>query len=173
MLSLTARKTRGKNLRRKGVHEMEDQNQVLDNYYLHVQNTGKLLSFAQALQWSNGTLKTLGLSVDRRTKRALAKELPEELAKQLTSVFWLLHFRDPNQSAAEFRLKVARRSGNTDSEFAQYPILAVFSGIKSLIDFDLSGRVSRSLSPEIRDIWIRAESDPDDDPKKSDYHQPQ
>jgi uncharacterized protein (DUF2267 family) len=165
-------KTRGKNLRRKGVHEMESQYQELDNYYLRVQKAGKLLSSAQALQWSTGTLKTLGLSVDRRTKRALAKELPEELAKQLTSVFWLLHFRDPNQSAAEFRLKVARRSGNTDSEFAQYPILAVFSGIKSLIDFDLSGRVSRSLSPEIRDIWIRAESVSDDVGTKREYHRP-
>lgn len=151
---------------------MESQNQELDNYYRYVQKAGKLLSSAQALQWSNGTLKTLGVSVDRKTKRALAKELPEELSKQLTSVFWLLHFRNPNQSAAEFRLMVARRSGNTDSDFARYPILAIFSGIKSLIDFDLSGRVSRSLSPEIRDIWIRAESVPDDIRTRREYYRP-
>ena len=129
----------------------------LENYYLHVQNEGKLLSTVQARRWSSGTLKTLGLCVDRRTKRALAKKLPEDLARDLNSVFWLLHFRDPNQSAAEFKLKVGRRSGNSDSEFAQYPILAVFSGLKAFIDFDMSGRVSRSLSPEIRDMWLRAD----------------
>ena len=131
--------------------------QKLNDYYLHVQNEGKLLSTTQARQWSSGTLKTLGLCVDRRTKRALAKELPEDLARDLTSVFWLLHFRDPNQSADEFKLKVGRRSGNTDSEFAQFPILAVFYVLKAFRDFDLIGRVSRSLSPEIRDMWLRAE----------------
>lgn len=140
---------------------MESQNQELVSYYSFVRNEGKLLSPSQARQWSNGTLKTLGQCVDRRTKRALAKVLPEELSEQLTSVFWLLHFRDPNQSAAEFKLKVARRSGNSDSEFAAYPILAIFSGIKSFIDFDLSGRVSRSLSPEIRDMWLRADTMPE------------
>ncbi len=132
--------------------------QKLNKFYSYVQNEGKLLSSAQARLWSSGTLKTLGLCVDRRTKRALAKELPEDLAKDLTSVFWLLHFRDPNQSADEFKLKVGRRSGNSDSEFAQFPILAVFSGLKAFIDFDLSGRVSRSLSPEIRDMWLRADA---------------
>ena len=136
----------------------------LNAYYLYVQNEGKLLSAAQARQWSSGTLKTLGLSVDRRSKRALAKKLPDDLSKDLTSVFWLLHFRDPKQSAAEFKSKVGRRSGNTDAEFAQFPILAVFSGLKAFIDFDLSGRVSRSLSPEIRDMWLRADPMPEDVP---------
>lgn len=136
---------------------MNNQKFELEDYYSIVQKEGRLLSSSQALSWSSGTLKTLGISLDRKTKKALARELPEELADQLTAVFWLLHFRDPNQKAEEFRLNAARRSGNSDSEFAQYPILAVFSGIKSFIDFDLSGRVSRSLAPEIRDMWLRAE----------------
>lgn len=136
---------------------MDDGDQQLNRYYMFVRNQGKLLSPEQAVMWSSGTLKTLGLTLGRKAKRALAKELPDELAGQLTSAFWLLHFRDPSQRASDFRQKVARRSGNSDSEFAQYPILAVFSGLKAFIDFDLSGRVSRALSPEIRDMWIRAE----------------
>jgi uncharacterized protein (DUF2267 family) len=102
-------------------------------------------------------LKTFGLCLDRKTKKALAKSLPGELAESLTAIFWLLHFRDPQISKQEFLMRVARRSGNTDAEFAYYPTLAVFGGIKQFIDSDLEDRVSKALSQEVQELWQEAE----------------
>lgn len=129
---------------------------TMDFYYQNIITTGHLLSDVHARRWSEGVLKTLGTSLDRRTKRALAKALPKGLAESLTSVFWLLHFRDPNQTRSEFCTRVARRSGNSNGEFAVYPTLAVFAGLKNLIDDNLTERVSNSLSPEVRDLWDQA-----------------
>lgn len=135
--------------------EMDDSGLI--QYYDLVFSTGKLRTLEHAQRWSNGVLKTLGICLDRSTKRALAKNLPEELAKSLKGVFWLLHFRDPQMSSLEFRQRAARRSGNTDAEFAYFPTLAVFGGIKLYIDSDLEDRVSNTLSREVRELWQKAE----------------
>lgn len=132
----------------------------LEQYYNYVVNAGKLPTREHAQRWSNGVLKTLGICLDGRTKRALAKALPQELADSLKGVFWLLHFRDPRMSSEEFRLRAGRRSGNTDAEFAIYPTLAVFGGIKAYIDSGLEDRVSDSLAQEVRELWQIAEPIP-------------
>jgi uncharacterized protein (DUF2267 family) len=129
----------------------------LIQYYDIVLNTGKLRSLDHARRWSNGVLETLGISLDRKTKRALAKKLPEELAISLKGIFWLLHFRDPQMSSLEFQQRAGRRSGNTDAEFAYFPTVAVFSGIMEFIDSDLKDRVSNALSQEVRELWQKAE----------------
>lgn len=129
----------------------------LSQYYEGVLSAGKLRSLDHAQRWSSGVLRTFGLCLDRKTKKSLAKSLPEELAESLTSVFWLLHFRDPQMSKQEFLMRVARRSGNTDAEFAYYPTVAVFGGIKQFIDSDLEDRVSEALSQEVQELWQEAE----------------
>lgn len=129
----------------------------LNQYYDNVFSAGKLRTLQHARRWSNGVLETLGMCLDRKTKRALAKNLPEDLAKSLKGIFWLLHFRDPQMSSLEFQQRAARRSGNTDAEFAYFPTQAVFSGIKQYIDSDLEDRVSDALSREVRELWQKAE----------------
>jgi uncharacterized protein (DUF2267 family) len=132
------------------------ENEKLNGFYEHVQQTGKLRTLPHARRWSDGILRTLGFTLDRRTKKALAKALPEELAHSLTRVFWLVHFRNQNLSQDEFQKMSARRSGNTDAAFAYYPILAVFSGLKQMIDSDLDKQVANALPPEISKLWKEA-----------------
>lgn len=125
-------------------------------YYEFVKDAGKLLTNEHARNWSDGVLKTLGTSLDRKTKKDLAKKLPQELSNSLTSVFWLLHFRDPNQTWEEFLQQVARRSGNSNAEFARYPTQAVFGGLKSFIDGEIEQDIVKALSPELRRFWEEA-----------------
>lgn len=131
-------------------------NDTLSNFYRYVQEEGKLLSPEHARRWSDGVLRTLGTVLDRRTKKQLAKAIPEVMTDSLTDVFWLIHFRDPNLSSHEFRQMVARRSGNTDADFARIPTLAVFGGLKQMIDADLERAVADTLAPEIRELWQQA-----------------
>ena len=131
----------------------------LDEYYQHVEEAGKLLTAEHARRWSRAVLKTLGISLDRGTKRQLAKALPEELANDLTAVFWLAHFRDPNQPLQEFLQRVARRAGNTDHQFARLPTGAVFGGINAMIDQQVRQRVAESLAPEVGNFWQQAAED--------------
>jgi len=128
----------------------------LDSYYEYVRQAGNLRTVQHAQRWSDGVLRTFGTALDRKTKRALAKALPDELATSVKNVFWLLHFRDPNLSRKEFLQQAARRSGNSSSEFAAYPTLAVFSGIRQFIDPDLQSRVADSLAPELSEYWEQA-----------------
>ena len=125
----------------------------LNHFYQQIQITGRLRTSEHAKQWTRGVLQTLGTSLNRGTKRALGKTLPKELREHLYSVFLLLHFRDSTLTSHDFRLRAARRSGNSDVEFALYPTLGVFAGIRSLIDSDLDQRISESLSPEVRQMW--------------------
>jgi uncharacterized protein (DUF2267 family) len=125
----------------------------LQDYYEHVQKHGNLLSPEIAKRWSTAVLKTLGFHLGGRTKRSLAKVLPQPLADDLKDVFFLLHFREPDLSSLEFQKQVARRSGNTDAQFARIPILAVFSGIQRYTNSKLNQRIAESLSPEVREIW--------------------
>ncbi len=131
-------------------------NDALNDFYRYVQEEGKLLSPEHARRWSAGVLRTLGTALDRRTKKRLAKALPEELADSLTSVFWLLHFRDPHLSSHAFQRMAARRSGNTDADFARIPTLAVFGGVKQMIDDELERDVAETLAPEVRELWQQA-----------------
>lgn len=125
----------------------------LQLYYEHVQREGKLLSYEIAQRWSTGVLKTLGFHLNGRTKRSLAKVLPEPLSDDLKDVFFLLHFRNPELTKLEFQKQVAMRSGNTNAEFARFPILAVFSGIRRFTNSKLNQRIADSLSPELQEMW--------------------
>lgn len=128
----------------------------LDGYYDHIREAGKLRTEQHARRWSDGVLRTFGTTLNGKTKRDLAKALPDELAESVKDVFWLLHFRDPNLSREEFLQRAARRSGNSNGEFAVYPTLAVFSGVKMIIDQDLQSQVAESLAPQVRELWERA-----------------
>ncbi len=131
-------------------------NGTLDSYYDYVQQNGKLRSQNHAQRWSTAVLKTLGFNLDKGTKKALAKALPDPLADDLTRVFWLLHFQNKNLTTDDFYAQVARRSGNTDVAFARYPTKAVFGAVKGLIDSQLNQRVAEALSPEMRAVWEQA-----------------
>lgn len=128
----------------------------LTSYYQHVQNKGSLRTQDHAVRWSNATLNMLGVNLDGRTKKAPVKALPEDLSRSLTRVFWLLHFRNTNLPAREFQRRVGLRAGNTDWEFARIPVVAVFGGVKQLIDKDLQNQVEKTLSPELRQLWQQA-----------------
>ncbi|MGH2537803.1 MAG: DUF2267 domain-containing protein [Candidatus Promineifilaceae bacterium] len=125
----------------------------LNGYYRYVKEAGSLPTKEHARRWSAAVLKTLGMSLGGRTKRSLARALPEELGADLTDIFWLLHFRNKYQTLVEFSTAVGRRSGNTDDEFAVLPIRAVFGGLKALIESDLERRVADSLPPQIAELW--------------------
>lgn len=127
--------------------------QDLETFYQYVQEKGHLRSLDHAQRWSDGVLRTLGENLDRGTKRSLAKALPDELAGRLTRVFYLLRFRDQGLSSEEFQKKAALRSGNTDARFARQPVIAVFGGVRQIIDGDLDRRVADDLSPEVRELW--------------------
>ena len=129
----------------------------LEAYYEYVRINGKLQTLDHARQWSDGVLKTLGISLDRGTKRSLADALPQELADSLKGVFWLLHFRDPNRTSQDFYQRAGRRGGNSNTEFVHYPTLAVFGGLKGLVDDELVARVADTLSPELRQLWDQAQ----------------
>ncbi len=130
----------------------------LEDYFTHVQNSGKLLTINHAVNWSDATLQMLGVNLSGRVKKALKNALPDPLSFQLGRVFWVAHFRDLNMPAREFATRVARRSrASSDPDFAAMPIKAVFGGLKSLInDDDLVEKIRDDLSPELSVIWESA-----------------
>jgi uncharacterized protein (DUF2267 family) len=128
----------------------------LDTYYQYICDASKLRTPAHAHRWSDGILRTLGTALNRKTKKALAKQLPDELAQSLTDVFWLLHFRDPDLSRDDFFQRAARRSGNSNAEFAARPTIAVFTGLRYFISPEIDQEVSEDLSPELREYWKQA-----------------
>lgn len=136
-------------------NRMADNNQ-LEEFYDYVQGHGKLLTNQQAQRWTDGVLRTLGMNLGKGTKKKLASALPSQLAASLTRVFWLLHFRNESIGKEEFQRTAARRSGNTDADFAQYPTLAVFGAIKQLVNDDLQREVANNLAPEISELWQKA-----------------
>ena len=129
----------------------------LQEYYENVRQIGKLRTNQHASRWSTAVLKTLGLYLDRGTKKALANALPAELGRDVRGVFWLAYFRDKTAPALAFQKAVARRSGNSDEAFARFPVLAVFNQVKArYINEALRSRVAASLSPELRALWEQA-----------------
>ncbi|MCA9974004.1 MAG: DUF2267 domain-containing protein [Anaerolineales bacterium] len=135
---------------------MASQNGNLEQYFTAVQQDGQLRSPAHARRWSTSVLKTLGFHLNRGLKKSVANQLPEPLAADLTRVFWLLHFRDQTLTAHEFLDQVARRSGNTDPQFARMPTLAVFGQIKQMVNAQTRDQVAEALSPEVRELWQQA-----------------
>ncbi|MCA9940904.1 MAG: DUF2267 domain-containing protein [Anaerolineales bacterium] len=129
----------------------------LEQFYQYVQEAGSLRTPQHARRWSEATLKTLALNLDRGTKKALAHALPSELADALLRIFWLAHFRDQHLPVLKFQKQVANRSGATDAQFARKPVSAVFHGLKALVNDDgLRQRVAQALSPEVRHLWEEA-----------------
>ena len=130
----------------------------LKNFYEYVHKQGMLRTVNHAKKWSDAVLRTLGEVLNLKTRRALRNALPQELGQVLSDFFWLLNFRDPELRSDQFCQTVARRSGNSNSEFAHYPIAAVFSGLMHFIDSELEEKVIRSLSPELKIMWQQAQS---------------
>ncbi|MBK7895790.1 MAG: DUF2267 domain-containing protein [Candidatus Promineifilaceae bacterium] len=128
----------------------------LSNYYQTVQEKGSLRTPAHAQRWSTAVLKTLGFNLGGKTKKQLAKALPKELADDVKRVFWLAHFKNDQLTSHEFQNQVSRRSGNSDPQFARTPILAVFHGVKQLVDSNVQQAVADALSPEVRTLWESA-----------------
>ena len=130
----------------------------LTAFYEHVKDVGRLRSVNHAKRWTRGVLETMGSSLNRGTKKDLQKSLPDELSKSVKAVFYLLHFRNSNQSSEDFLLQAGRRSGNSDPEFALYPTLGVFSGLRLFINQDIDSRISDTLSPEVSNLWNEAKT---------------
>ena len=128
----------------------------LTDYYNLVMTQGKLRTPQHAERWSKATLRTLGLNLDRGTKKRISKELPEPLAFYLNRSFWLLHFRNDQLSSHDFCQAVGRRSGNTDPDFARLPVRAVFAGMKQYLSNESKKKVADTLSPEVRELWQNA-----------------
>jgi uncharacterized protein (DUF2267 family) len=128
----------------------------LDSYYRYVTGVGELRTPQHARRWTDGVLRTLGTALSRQAKRALAKELPDELARSVNDVFWLLHFRDPNLGRDEFLHRAGRRSGNSNGEFAAVPTRAVFAGLRFYISTEVDQQIADTLSPQLHDLWQEA-----------------
>ena len=128
----------------------------LSGYYQEIQQNGNLPTQAVAQRWNEGFLRTLGLNLDRKSKKRLANALPEEWAYYLKRTFWLLHFRDRDKSSEEFLKEVARRSGSSDPGFARVPTEAVIHEVKAFAGEDVSDAVAGSLAPELSELWQQA-----------------
>jgi uncharacterized protein (DUF2267 family) len=128
----------------------------LSSYYQRVEENGRLRTQEIAQQWSTAVLRALGTNLDGRTKKRLAKTLPDELAFNLKRKFWLLHFRDKHKPQAVFLKEVARLGGNTDAQFALYPTRAVFHELKGFAGEDISNDVADSLPDEVGALWQEA-----------------
>ena len=122
-------------------------------YYQHIQDDAKLRTQEHAERWSTAVLNTLGLYVDKGTRKTLAAALPDDLSADLRKKFWLAHFRDDEMTKEDFLERVARRSGNTDTQFAPVPTTAVFHNIKTFIDDDVNQQVADSLAPAVSEFW--------------------
>ena len=135
---------------------MSDQMMTLDAFYAGVMQHGKLRTPDHAARLSSAVLHTLGFNLSGSIKRQLVRALPADLAHELTRGWRLIHFRDTHLPLEKFAHHVALHSGNTDPQYAKMASAAVFGQIKRLIDADLSRRVAKDLSPEVRDLWNTA-----------------
>ncbi len=128
-------------------------NTAVAAYYQHIQEEAGLRTAPHAERWSTAVLNTLGLYLGKDEKKELAGALPDELAADLRKKFWLAHFKDADMPRQDFLERVARRSGNTDYQFAAVPTTAVFHNIKILIKQEVSQHVADSLSPDVGGLW--------------------
>lgn len=128
----------------------------VSNYYEMIQTRAHVITEKQTRLWSTAVLHTLALNLNRRAKRALSKELPDELANEFNRAFWLANFRNTDLPLSEFRTLVARRGGHSDPQYAGKVITAVFHAIKQMVSSDTSDQVAKALPPEVRDAWQNA-----------------
>jgi uncharacterized protein (DUF2267 family) len=135
---------------------MSHQTMTLDTYYTEVMQQGKMRTTDQAARVSRAVLRALGFNLSGGIKRELARALPDDLGRQLRRGWRLIHFRNSRLSLEAFAKDVALNSGNTDPQYAEMATAAVFGQIKRLIDDDLSRRVAKDLSPEVRALWNAA-----------------
>ncbi len=135
---------------------MSDQTMQLDSFYNEVMRHGNLRSADQAARVSSAVLHTLGFNLSGGVKRELARALPAGLAHELTRGWRLIHFRNTRLPMEKFAHDVALHSGNTDPQYARMATANVFGQLKQLIDANLSQRVAKDLSPEVRDLWNAA-----------------
>ena len=135
---------------------MSDQTMQLDSFYSEVMRRGNLRTADHAARTSGAVLHSLGFNLSGGIKRELARALPPDLAHELTRGWRLIHFRDTRLTVEKFARDVALHSGNTDPQYARMAIAAVFGQLKRLVDDDLSRRVAKDLSPELRDLWNTA-----------------
>ncbi len=131
-------------------------NTAVSAYYQHIQEDAGLRTQPHAERWSTAVLNTLGLYLDKNTKKELSGALPDELSVDLRKKFWLAHFKDDEMTRQDFLERVARRSGNTDYQFAAVPTTAVFRNIKTFINQDVNQHVTASLSPDVGELWQKA-----------------
>lgn len=128
----------------------------MNHFLQQVQEQGNLPSTAHARRWSTAVLRALSLNLSRKSKKRLAKSLPDDLAADLTRVFWLAHFRNTGMTQIEFQKEVAKRAGATDAQFARTPVTAVFHGLKSFVGKEVSEEVGETLAPDLGTLWRKA-----------------
>lgn len=135
---------------------MTQQTATLDNFYADVMRQSKQPTPEHAARLTGAVLHALGFNLSGSIKRELARALPPDLAHQLKRGWRLLHIRNSRLSLEDFASDVALHSGNTDPLYGRMATAAVFGQIKRLIDDDLSRKVAKDLSPEVRDLWQSA-----------------
>lgn len=135
---------------------MSDQDKALQSFYEYVQDHGNLRTEYHAKRWSNAVLRTMGFNMPGGARKKLGKELPAELSNSLTRGFKLLAFQNAKKPADEFFREVARRSGNSDPDFARMASLAVFGGLKQTISSDASRQVGDALPKAVGSLWDEA-----------------
>ena len=127
-----------------------------ERFYTDVMQQGQLRTLGHAQRLTGAVLHTLGFNLSGGLKRALARVLPPVLARELTRGWRLLHFRNTRISLEDFAADVGLHSGNTDPLYNRMATAAVFGQVKRLIDNDLSRKVAKDLSPEVRELWNSA-----------------
>ena len=127
-----------------------------DNFYAGVMRQGKLRTPDHAERFTGAVLRALGFNLSGGVKRELARALPAALGDQLKRGWRLINIRRHNLPLEDFAAYVGLNSGNTDPLYARMAMAAVFGQIKRLIDDDLSRKVAKDLSPEVREFWDAA-----------------
>jgi uncharacterized protein (DUF2267 family) len=135
---------------------MSNQTINLDSFYQSIMQRGNLRTPKHASRLTFAVLHTLGFNLSGGVKRSLAKQLPDDLAKDLTRGWRLINIRHKNLSLHDFAKDVARHSGNTDAQYAESATKVVFHQLKQIIDDDMIRDVARDISPEVRALWDAA-----------------
>jgi len=135
---------------------MSNQTINLDSFYQSIMQRGNLRTPKHASRLTFAVLHTLGFNLSGGVKRSLAKQLPDDLAKDLTRGWRLINIRHKNLSLHDFAKDVARHSGNTDAQYAESATKVVLHQLKQIIDDDMIRDVARDISPEVRALWDAA-----------------
>jgi uncharacterized protein (DUF2267 family) len=132
---------------------MSNQDVTLDGFYEFVQSDADLRTPEHARRWTHAVLRTMGFNLSGSTRKSLARALPKQLGDELSRGFKLLSFFNGRKPADEFFKEVARRSGNSDAQYARAASASVFRGLKQTLDADMSREVGNALPKEVGRIW--------------------